>query len=53
MNLQDNQIEVCTDPTGPAAPGYAVQSVFGPAQDVPVVVAGQEVGRIPARDLLP
>jgi Uma2 family endonuclease len=50
VNLIDNQLEVYTDPAGH---DYAASRVLGPNDDVPVVLDGQEVGRIPVRDLLP
>jgi Uma2 family endonuclease len=54
VNLVDNQIEVYTDPTGPASdPTYRQCRIFGPNEEVPVMIDGVEVGRIPARDLLP
>jgi Uma2 family endonuclease len=54
VNLVDHQLEVYTNPTGPASPpDYRAQQVYGPAEDVPVVIDGQEVARIPIRDLLP
>ena len=54
LNLEDNRLEVLTDPSGPCPqPDYAVQTILGPADEVPVVIAGREVGRIPVRDLLP
>jgi Uma2 family endonuclease len=54
INLFDRQIEVYTDPTGLAEqPDYRQRQDYGPSDSVPVVIAGQEVGRIPVRDLLP
>ena len=54
LNLVDNVLEVYTDPSGPAAqPDYAASRVLGPAEEVPVVLDGREVGRIPVRELLP
>jgi Uma2 family endonuclease len=54
VNLVDRQVEVYTDPTGPGpAPGYRQRRDFGPADEVPLVLDGAEVGRIPVRDLLP
>jgi Uma2 family endonuclease len=54
VNLEDGQIEVYTDPSGPAPqPDYGNQRTFGPTDEVPVVIAGQEVARIPVRHLLP
>jgi Uma2 family endonuclease len=54
VNLVDHQLEVHTDPSGACAqPDYATRQVFGPADEVPVVNDGVEVGRIAVRDLLP
>ena len=54
INLVDRQVEVYTDPTGPAdPPDYRQPQDFGPADEVPVVIAGREVARIPVRELLP
>jgi Uma2 family endonuclease len=50
VNLVDRQVEVHTDP-GPA--GYQSGQVFKPGQDVPVVLDGAEIGRVPVADLLP
>jgi hypothetical protein len=54
VNLVDNQVEVHTDPSGPATlPDYATRQVLHPGDEVPVVIDGQEVGRIPVSSLLP
>jgi Uma2 family endonuclease len=54
VNLPDMRVEVYTDPTGPdPAPAYRQRRDFGPADEVPLVLDGTEVGRIPVRDLLP
>jgi Uma2 family endonuclease len=54
VNLVDSQLEVYSDPTGPGPqPDYANRNTFGPNDDVPVVLDGQEVARIAVRDLLP
>jgi Uma2 family endonuclease len=54
VNLEDSQLEVYTDHSGPAPqPDYANQRILGPTDAVPVVVAGQQVGLIGVRDLLP
>jgi Uma2 family endonuclease len=54
INLPQRRIEVYTDPTGPAdAPDYRTRHHFGPSDKVPVVVAGQEIGRVNAGDILP
>ena len=54
INLVDQQVEVYTDPTGPAAtPGYRQLQAYGPGDFVPLIIGGQEIGRIAARELLP
>jgi Uma2 family endonuclease len=54
VNLVDRQVEVYTDPTGPAdVPDYRQRQDYKPGEDVPVVIDGQEVGRIPVAELLP
>jgi Uma2 family endonuclease len=54
VNLIDGHVEVYTDPTGPAEqPSYRQRRDFGPADDLPLVIDGQEVGRIAVRDVLP
>lgn len=54
VNLIDRQIEVCTDPTGPAEePDYRSQRDFPATESVPIVIDGQEVGRLKVADVLP
>jgi Uma2 family endonuclease len=54
VNLIDRRVQVYTSPTGPAAePTYRTRQDFGHADEVPLVIEGREVGRIPVRDLLP
>ena len=54
VNLIDNQIEVYTDPTGPAGePDYRRRREYGSADEIPVLLDGNEVGRLPVRELLP
>jgi hypothetical protein len=54
INLVDRQVELYTDPSGPSKkPDYRRQQVYGPGQDVPVVIDGREVGRLKVRELLP
>jgi hypothetical protein len=54
VNLVDHQLEVYTDPTGPGTrPDYSTVLALNAADDVPVILDGQEVGRIAVRDLLP
>jgi Uma2 family endonuclease len=54
INLIDRQVEVYTDPSGPAErPDYRHQQICRKGDEVPLVIEGREVGRIPVRDLLP
>lgn len=54
INLIDSQVEVYTNPSGPGEqPDYGQRQDYGPADQVPVVIDGREVGRIAVRDLLP
>jgi Uma2 family endonuclease len=54
VNLIDQQIEVYTDPSGPAVqPTYGRQQIFRIGDLIPVIMDGKEVGRLPVRDLLP
>lgn len=54
VNLADRQVEVHTEPSGPAdSPGYARREVFGPDAEISVVLGGHEVGRVAVRDILP
>jgi Uma2 family endonuclease len=54
VNLVDDQVEVYSFPTGPAArPDYRKRTVYRAAQSVPLVLNGKTVARIPVRDLLP
>ena len=54
INLVDRQIEVYTDPTGPAsAPQYRKRQDFRGSDVVPLILAGQQVAAIPVNDLLP
>jgi Uma2 family endonuclease len=54
INLVDGQVEVYSSPSGPAEPiGYRHCEVYRPGQEIPLVIDGTEVGRIPVTDLLP
>ena len=54
VNLVDRQVEVYTDPTGPAdQPDYRQRRDFSGAEQLAVAIAGREIARIPARELLP
>jgi Uma2 family endonuclease len=53
VNLVDRRVEVYTDPSGPCdEPVYHQQRDYGPGDEVPVVLDGQEVGRVRVSDLL-
>jgi Uma2 family endonuclease len=54
VNLVDRQIEIYTQPSGPAAaPDYAPPEIASLNGEVPVVIEGREVGRIKVKDILP
>ncbi|HWE39585.1 MAG TPA: Uma2 family endonuclease [Isosphaeraceae bacterium] len=54
VNIPDTKLLVHGDPTGPGAePDYRRVVELGPADEVPLVLDGREVGRIAVRDLLP
>jgi hypothetical protein len=54
VNLPDHRIEVYTRPSGPTEePRFEACRVFGRDDEVPVLLNGREVGRIPVREVLP
>jgi Uma2 family endonuclease len=54
VNLIDRQMEVYTEPSGPAEePRYGKRQDFGENDTVPLVIEGVELAQIPVRDLLP
>jgi len=54
VNLLERQIEVYTDPSGPAEqPDYGHRQDFHAADNVPLVIEGREIGHIAVADLLP
>jgi hypothetical protein len=54
INLVDHRVEVYANPTGPDDQAdYRQRQDFRGTEDVPVVIAGREVGRIPVIELLP
>jgi Uma2 family endonuclease len=54
INLSEAQAEVYSDPTGiDPSPGYRQRQDYKANDAVPLVIQGQEVGRIAVRDLLP
>jgi Uma2 family endonuclease len=50
VNLVDRQVEVYTQPSND---GYQCRQDFASDQNVPVVIDGREVGRIPVSDIVP
>ena len=54
VNLVDRQVEVFTSPNATGAePGYDQHHIVALGDEVPVAIAGREIGRIAVRDLLP
>lgn len=53
VNVEERRVEVYTQPRGGKNPGYKQHTNYGPDDAVPVVVRGQELGRIPVNELLP
>jgi Uma2 family endonuclease len=54
VNLPERQIEVYCDPVGRGkSASYRKSATFGPEDEIPVVIDGQEVGRLAVRDILP
>jgi Uma2 family endonuclease len=54
VNLIDRQVEVYTDPTGPAdEPDFRNRQDYAATDAVPVVVDGHAVGRLTVADVLP
>ena len=54
VNLVDDQIEVYTEPSGPAdAPGFGSRTDFKRGDVVPVTLDGAKIGTISVEDVLP
>jgi hypothetical protein len=53
VNLSASVIEVYTQPRTGRAPGYRVRRDYTTNDSVPVVIAGEEIARIPVRQLVP
>ena len=53
VNLIDRRVEVYTQPRGGKNPTYRTRRDYGPAESVPVALAGKTVGSIPVREILP
>ena len=53
VNVVDKQIEVFTQPSGPAeAPAYASRDVYAGGTTVPVVLDGTAVGTVAVSDVM-
>ncbi len=54
VNLVDHQVEVYTQPSGPAVvPAYGQRQDFKPGDSLTLTIDGAAVGTIPAAELLP
>jgi Uma2 family endonuclease len=54
VNLIDRQVEVYTEPSGPAKlPDYARCEIIPADGEAPVIIDGREVGRLAVKELLP
>jgi Uma2 family endonuclease len=53
VNLLAFQIEVYTQPRAGKSPGYRQRQDYGTKDTVPVVIAGEELGRLAVSDVLP
>ena len=54
VNLVDHQIEIYTDPTGPAKrPDYRHSQIYKPGDSVPLILDGIEIAKIDVNDILP
>ncbi len=52
-NVKDCAVEVYTKPTGPVeSPRFECCRVFGPDDEVPVILDGREVGKVTVKDVL-
>jgi Uma2 family endonuclease len=53
INLNDRQVEVYNEPKGGKSPAYRRHSEFGMDAKVPLLIEGNEIGKVPVHDLLP
>ena len=53
VNLPGRRVEVYINPAAGPTPSYQQCDHYAPGQDVPVVLAGQPVGALPASELFP
>lgn len=53
VNLVDRQVEIYTDPSGPEAnPHYGRQQIYSGGQSLPLVIDGQRITGVRARDVM-
>ena len=53
VNVAEDRVEVHADPSGPAElPFYRTRTTVGPEGEVRLIIDGQDVTTIPARDVL-
>ncbi len=53
VNIPAGRVEVYTGPTGPVeVPGYRERRVYGPDDEVPVLLDGREIGRVAVKEIL-
>ena len=52
VNLIDCRVEVYTEPRGGKKPTYKQLKTYGIDEEVPLVIDGKEMGRIPVKELL-
>ena len=54
INLPERQVELYTEPTGPTdKPDYQTRRDYGPADALPLLLDGREIGLLAVRELLP
>ena len=53
VNLVDDQLEVYTDPIVGHDPTYRTRTDYDLNDDVPVIIAGQQVGTLPVKEMFP
>jgi Uma2 family endonuclease len=53
VNLQDNRIEVYTQPRAGRTPTYQRRQDYGPEQEIPILIGGRELIRFRVSELLP
>lgn len=53
VNIPDGRVEVYTRPRGGKSPTYRDHQDYGTGDEIPVILNGEEIGRIPVQALLP